>query len=693
MNKKSFVLNGTEFVIDADTGALDSLVFPGVKPMLEGGRGLFDLAWPFHNLYDTQRANPTGAYNTAPPEISFDGGVLTIHYSRVPNTIPAPEDMEAYRGAVEATVTLSEQPDGRSVSMRLHIKNHSATAVEQVLFPDMNGIVPTMDTEHAKMTMMGGSCNPFTELASTPKSRETFFAWTESAAGRNYCSGGFQTGTMIGRWYDMGSRLGGYSMFRKHWGWGPDNMQMMGYGDHIWVKLDNLTGKVRIASLRDTDIKTGEEWDSGEYVLTAHNGPWIFGIDAYKQYALSNIHRVVDVPRRAKEMLGFRTIFMSNGYTVDPTDYSWKYDDLPKIAEDMKEHGIYDLNMWGAFIYRLPMNEDCFYKEWGGFNSWKANVEKVQAAGVTVTPLVSWISSWDESCERYGFKERSGSWAETPKAIPMFKAPYCKRWSCFQLHDHTPELWRQDLRDGLRFVRDKCGCPDICWDQYVLGDNQDDIVHDIINEYRLETKKMYPDALFSSECTLYYESDVDNTDFTWNWLYWPGTGDMRPYMHVIQTLRPNMNVDSSPENVKFIFMDNYMMNVYPSRPENYNGSALISEYPEFSKAVKTCARLRQEYLDYFADGLMLAECAAGDTPGCRVTGYRFDNSVLLVIYCYGDAAVEIPLELSGFVKGGTFDWNLKSEDGNTLGTGQTAPDGTIRFDGKAGKLYMLEIKG
>ena len=64
-------------------------------------------------------------------------------------------------------------------------------------------------------------------------------------------------------------------------------------------------------------------------------------------------------------------------------------------------------------------------------------------------------------------------------------------------------------------------------------------------------------------------------------------------MHVVRTLRPNINVDSDPSYVKFIFMDNYVINVYPSKPENYNGSALIREYPAFSKAVKTCAALRQ----------------------------------------------------------------------------------------------------
>ena len=117
----------------------------------------------------------------------------------------------------------------------------------------------------------------------------------------------------------------------------------------LWVKYDTLPSKVRIASVHYPQVEPGGEYDSGEYVLTEHTGNWIHGVGAYKAFVEQNRHRGVPVPRRVKEMLGFRTIFMNNGYLKDPTDYSWNYDDLPKVAEDMKEHGIYDLNAWTLF--------------------------------------------------------------------------------------------------------------------------------------------------------------------------------------------------------------------------------------------------------------------------------------------------------------------------------------------------------
>lgn len=693
MNIKSFKLNETNFSFDEDTGALLSMEIPGVKPMMDGGKGLFDLAWPVHLEYDIQRANPTAAYGKCAPSFEYEDGTLKISYEKVAYTMPC-DDVPEYEGGISAVVTLKALEDGKSVSMRLNVKNNSKANIEQVLFPDMNGIVPTDCEENEKLTMMGGAMKPFVKLKNTAKSRETFFAWTETTKGIFMRAGGLQQRAFIGRWYDMGSRKGGFSMYRRHWGWGPDTKNNMGYDEQLWIKLDNKVNKLRLASIHTVKVEPGCEYDSGEYVITPHKGDWLRGVEPYRQYVLENQKRVVPVPQRVKEMLGFRTIFMSNGYSKHPTDYSWKYDDFETIADDMLEHGLSDLNVWGQFNWNLPFGEHRFYKEWGGFENWKKNADKIREKGIVITPLVSWISAWEETARFLGIEERSGSWAETPEAIPMFAAPYCDRWGCFQMHDHTNETWKEEIRKGLRFLRDECGMRDICWDQYVLGDNSDDSIRDIINEYRLETEEMYPGTAFSSECTLYYESDIDNTDFTWNWIYWSDKRDYRPYLHIIRTLRPNMNVDSTPEYVKFIFMDNLMMNVYPSHPEEYNGGALISEYPEFSEAVKTCADLRKAYLSYFVDGVMVSDCPLTKDCEGRLTGYHKEESdeLLLIAYKATDGETTYSLDLCDFLKESSHSYIIKDEKGNTVKEGTVENVCDLSFEGDAGKLYMIEIK-
>lgn len=692
MKTVNYTLNNSTFIFDEQTGALLSLEVPGVKPLIVGGKGLFDVAWPVHLEYDIQRANPTASYGKCAPRFEERDGAVDVIFDRIPYTMPC-DDVPEYEGGLSARVSLRALDDGKSVSMRLILKNNSNAPIEQVLFPDMNGIVPTDCEENEKLTMMGGSFKPFVRLKNTPKSRENFFAWTETTKGIFMRAGGLQQRAFIGRWYDMGSRKGGFSMFHKHWGWGPDSKEHMGYDEQLWIKLDNKTNKLRLASLHTVKVEKDCEYDSGEYIITPHTGDWLRGVTPYREYVQSQQKRVLPVPQRVREMMGFRTIFMSNGYSKHPTDYSWKYDDFETIADDMLEHGLSDLNVWGQFNWNLPFGPHRFYKEWGGFENWKKNADKIRQKGITITPLVSWISAWEETARFLGIEKRSGSWAETPEAVPMFAAPYCDRWGCYQMHDHSNELWKEEIRKGLRFLRDECGCPDICWDQYVLGDNCDESVHEIINEYRLETEKLYPGTAFSSESTLYYESDIDNTDFTWNWIYWSEKRDYRPYLHIVRTLRPNMNVDSTPEYVKFIFMDNLMMNVYPSRPEEYNGGALIAEYPEFSEAVKTCASLRRAYLNYFVDGVMVSDCPLREDCEGRLTGYHLEEKgkLLLIAYKAGENDAVYKLDLSEFLEGDCHPYTVKNESGQLISEGSVSSVSDLTVCGEAGKLYMIEI--
>ena len=693
MNTVSYILNGTTLTFDRDTGALYEVSHPVAGTLVSGGKGILDMAWPYHSDFDALRCNATAEHYGEAPTITGDESSVTVAWSVMPRTIPT-GDLEGLRGGIKAEVYFTACDDGKSIAMRCHVTNNSDTPVEQVLFPDISGIVSRTDNRSDALTFLAGASKPFKELQSTPETRENFFAWTESCAGKFYHSGGLQEAPYTGRWYDIGTRNGGLSVYRKHWGWGPESMEDMGYNEHLWVKLDNIEDKLRLANLHKVKVEKGGEYDSGEYILTCHEGSWIKGIAPYKAWIERNVKRVVPVPQRAKEMLGFRTIFMNDGYPKDPTDYSWKYSDMPEIGRDMAEHGLYDMNLWYCYSLALPFGRDKFYDEWGGQDEFKKSVQTLKEMGIVATPLVSWISLWDDSCKHYGIEKRTGSWAETPKSVPMFAAPYCNKWACFQISDHSLPQWREDVLAGLRYLRDEVGCPNICWDQYVLGQNCDNFVHDVINQYRLETEEMYPGTLFSSESTLFLESELDNTDFTWNWQYWDGkkVKDLRPYMHAITTCRPNMNVDSDPVKVKYIFMDNLMLNAYPTKPESYNGSALIADYPEFSKSIKTCAFLRKEYLDYFVDSTMLGDCFVVEEPVCRTTAYEKNGNMLVIVYKDKEGKITFPVDFSSFASADAYTYTVCDEENKKVAEGETAAAGEIAFDAPANSLYMIEVK-
>lgn len=149
----------------------------------------------------------------------------------------------------------------------------------------------------------------------------------------------------------------------------------------------------------------------------------------------------------------------------------------------------------------------------------------------------------------------------------------------------------------------------------------DDTLHDLFKEYREETNKTHPDAHFSGESTFYFESELDICDSPWDWMWWNPHDDWRPLLHLAETMRPNMNADSSTLHLKCIFLDNFMANISPSKPGKMSGSAMIADYTEFSETLKDLTALRKAYLSYFADGEMLGDCLlSADCMDARVTG-------------------------------------------------------------------------
>ncbi len=689
-------LNGIEFTFDRATGALAEMALPGVGPMQKLGEagvsdGLVDMAWPVHYEYETMRANPCGASHRKAPVIEGDGERITITYDGLPQSFDVPEIEEELKGRVYARIEIKALEDGKSVSLRCAVKNNSKTPVVQVVFPNFDALVPTDTKENARMTMMGGVINPYTYGAP----RGTGGQWNSGAirtTGLMLTPSGLQTGPLVGRWYDWGSYRGGFSLYRRHWGWDAEDPGKMGEADPTWVRYDAVLDQVRIAGVHQVNIPQGGEYDSGEYVLTAHTGPWIFGAEPYKRWLHDHVKRVVPIPRRVKEMMGFRSLVMTN-YPRDPRETVCDYKELPELAADTAEHGLFDLNVWKGFNYTLPLTEDCFYGNWGGLPAWNEAVRRCREIGVTVTAFVSWLSLWSETCDNYGITKRSGSWAGSRHLIPRFQAPYAEKWACWQLWDHTHPRWAKDVLDGLRFLRDRAECPTISWDQYVLGDNSDNTLHDIINEYRLETEKMYPGTAWSAESTLFFESELDSTDFTWNGLERTGgrwDWDLRAFMHIVAGMRPNVNVGEDPIDTKYAFMDNGMLNLGVGKPGTVKW-ARISDFPEVSRALKTCYRLRTKYLAYFADGEALGDCVLSAECGAHVTAYRHDGKIALFFLQEDGGEKTLKMNLAPFIGDGERRAVIRGEDEEVISEQTIAADGTIRVTAPAGELRIIEI--
>lgn len=697
MDILQLTLNNTLFTLDKATGALVDLTFPGVSSMQKLTEkntyaGLIDIAWPVHFEYETLRANPTGKVHAVPPVIDYDDRHITITYSELPQTYDAPLIEETLKGRVYARIEMKALEDGKSVSLRCFVRNNSHAPVEQIIFPNFDNLTATDTKDNARMTMTAGVINPFT-FGCPRGMRGAYYDINLRTTGLTLTPTGMQTGPMMGRWFDWGSFKGGFSIFRKCWGWDKEDPQKMGESDKTWMRYDVRKDQVRVCNLHNITLNPGEEFESDEYIMTAHTGTWIFGCEAYKAWVRQNVKRVVPMPRRAKEMMGFRTLCMTN-YPYDPNETSCDYNDMPALAKDAGEHGLTELNVWKGFNYTLPLTEDCFYENWGGLKAWNEAVKKCEEYGVTVAAFVSWLSLWSPTCVNYGIEQRSGDWAGSDNTIPRMGAHYAQKWSCWQLWDHSQPRWAKDVLDGLRFLRDKAGCPTISWDQYVLGNNSDNTLHDIINEYRLETEKMYPGTTWSAESTLFFESEIDNSDYTWNGASYRGSRwdwDTRPLSYIFNLMRPNMNVGNNPKEIRLLLIDNLMMNVNPGEDPEVD-RVLFADIPEQSAALKTCWSIRKRYMDYFADGEILGDCVLSDEcPGKYVTAYRKDGKLLLFVMNDEEGAADLHLNLAPFIGEGKRSAVIRDEALNVIGETAAEANGALTVSGPEGCLTIVEI--
>ena len=89
-----------------------------------------------------------------------------------------------------------------------------------------------------------------------------------------------------------------------------------------------------------------------------------------------------------------------------------------------------------------------------------------------------------------------------------------------------------------------------------------------------------PQSTFASESITDLELDSSILDYTWNWLDYVDAG---PIVSVLHAPRLNCNIEDSPLAVKRCFAEGLFLNVMPSKPDEPNGTALISEKPALAR--------------------------------------------------------------------------------------------------------------
>lgn len=665
VGETSATLNGLTITLDNRTGSILRMAHAGPGEMLKStpeSAGIVDMAYPvkpFAPLRLASRFSDGAKIEVADREITISWAALGASRKAFP-----------VEGGVSASVTLKADPDGRSIVMSCRVVNSSKNDVRQVLFPDLSGLQPFAGVHGTYFRTCGFSSLPFRDLAPNEGTRSLQYMIDAAANQVEYQSGGMFNPMWL-RWMDLGGLKGGVSLFPRRWGWNP----------HIPVRLhlSEDDGSLRLLARHDVTIREGETWESGEYVLTPHEGGWAKGIEPYREWVKQHFRREFPVPKHVREGLGFRTVWMCELYPEDPEDVIFKWSDMPKVAKDSREHGIDEMVVWAwtdGFV--LPIRPP--FKHLGTQEDMAAAVRECRKLGVNVSPFISVVQANAEEAPKYGLKVTDNNgWTYHTELIPRWNPPYATAYACVGI-PVTNELWRKDVLASLRNLADQ-GIPSVGWDQFWTV-NQDANTHSLTKEIRAYAITKDPEATFCGEELWNMEPDSAYLDYTWNW---GGYRDCRGFTNAFPAPRINSCITDSALTVKQCFADNLYLNLSPRRKGSTNASGYIGDSPEMSKALKQCAALRKQFLPFFTEGVLIGECLLAEPcPQAFVCSYVLgDRAMMIMINQGGEQNIEFDLDLGLWIAGKSFTARSFDANGHPVATEQLP---SARWHGKTPAL-------
>ena len=687
-------LNGLRFTLDAKTGGILELAYPGTGVMLDASReraGVLDLAYPAAG-FDPLRLAPR--HSEEGVEIEKTDDSVVIHWEKL--GLSRPFDLP---GKVSATVLLRAAEDSRSVIMTCEIDNQSEHAVRQVLFPDLVGLLPFAGEDKTEFRAIGFVIKPFQDLKHTFEEGEFY---GNSGNWRRYGS----RVTAFDRWMDLGSLQGGFSLFPRVWSWGPVDSSGSPTSEWMFLHRSEIDGKLRVMYEHKVQIHPGEKWTSSEYVLTPHGHGWAAGIEPYRAWIRQNVDRPYPLPNHIRKSIGFRTAWMTEQFPEDPLGRSvnWKINDLVELARECKEHGIYEMSLWGILPWDFLKRVYEPIPQLGTAAELHEAIAEAKKIGVNISAFFNCMllrgMETAEDLAKYGRepKDLAPSWIYHSELIPRFRAYYAMdRGSAFA--DQSSQQWQADALAYLNGLIDS-GYSSNGWDQ-LCGTPVEPNVYTVAAKMRQRAKQRDPESSFSAECDQNIHMESRYVDYTWNWNWFSEEQDYRALTTVYPGPRLNVNVDSSPKAVKYCFVDNLFVNIMPSKPEGINGSAWIRNFPELSKALRQCAGLRKQFMPYFTDGQLIGDCILSKPCTiARINAYVLGEGAMIIVLNTGSdtQVIHFTCDFQRWIKSPSGCYEIKSYDdnGKALNVDESSDQkwraSTRRLQPLGMELYEISLK-
>ncbi len=602
-------LNGMDLWFDRQTGSIEYLSSPATGVLLEGTQersGLLDVAYPIKEFTPLRLAS-----RFSKAQVLQEGNTVTIRWEVLG---PSRGNFQLPEGRVSARVTVRPAQDGRTVILSCRIENHSKAPIPQILFPDLWGLTPSNGVGGTELRLARGVVRPFTVAFRPPESAPPYYervGWKEYPA-----EGGYYAQNAL-RWLDFGGLGGGLSVFQRKWGT-EDRPDVLTY------RAERDPMHLRLAWQHKGPINPGQTWESGEFWLTAHPGGWAKGIEVFRDY-VEQVNPPRTLPTHIRNGLGFQTIWMTQAPEKDPKKATFFYRDIPRVAQDALQYGLDELVpwFWNGGYFSMPIH---FSRDLGTEQELLLGIKQAETLGVNVAPFVSiHIIS---AAARYGVKPGHDDWTYHTELIPQFRPYYAHDLEGTFIDDDNP-LWQQDAQAALTEWVDR-GMTSLSFDQFTYKETpgQKPGLIKLIEQVRAVARSKDPQSTFASESCTDLELDSSILDYTWNWVDYLDAG---PLVSVLRSPRLNCNIDDSPLAVKKCFAEGLYLNVMPSREDEPNGTALISERPRLARALKDVAAMHKQFLSFFVEGNALGESVLSQATASFVRAYRLRDRLLVLV--------------------------------------------------------------
>ena len=130
----------------------------------------------------------------------------------------------------------------------------------------------------------------------------------------------------------------------------------------------------------------------------------------------------------------------------------------------------------------------------------------------------------------------------------------------------------------------------------------------------------------------------------------------------------------------------------PRKPDLSNSTALISDKPLLSAAVKEVASLRKKFLNYFTDGINLGYCVLAVPSEVHVSSYLLDDRLLTIVLNDSDEPKQVTLDCSlGLWTNGLQNYTETLYDGKGQAIRATPASQTSPQKVSIGTLQPLEL--